>query len=152
LTVKQRRFVEAYMGDAQGNGTQAAALAGYRGNRNTLSSIADENLRKTEIANAIHETREVETDLAIMTRGERLALLSKMASDPKVRTSDRLRAIELLCKMNGDFTEKRIVERKRAEADGFAAQREELRALLEDPEARAAMEILVARCPVSPPH
>jgi phage terminase small subunit len=29
LTLKQRRFVEAYCGEAAGNATQAAKLAGY---------------------------------------------------------------------------------------------------------------------------
>ena len=55
LTAKQREFVLAYIGKAQGNATEAARLAGYDGDDNTLSSIGYENLRKPEIKRAIEE-------------------------------------------------------------------------------------------------
>jgi len=42
LTEKQRAFVEAYMGEAEGNATRAAELAGYQGGENTLSSVGSE--------------------------------------------------------------------------------------------------------------
>jgi phage terminase small subunit len=46
-TNKQRLFVEHYL--QCWNGTEAARLAGYRGNDATLASIASENLRKPKI-------------------------------------------------------------------------------------------------------
>jgi hypothetical protein len=45
LTLKQQRFVAAYLGPAQGNATEAARLAGYHGNRVTLAAVGSENLR-----------------------------------------------------------------------------------------------------------
>lgn len=54
LSAKQEKFVAAYLGEARGNATEAAALAGYRAlKRATLAEIGRENLRKPEIAVAI---------------------------------------------------------------------------------------------------
>jgi hypothetical protein len=49
LTGLQRAFVDAYMGDARFNATEAAARAGYQGDRVTLASVGSENLRKPQI-------------------------------------------------------------------------------------------------------
>lgn len=50
LTPKQRRFCEAYVGEAAGNATRAARLAGYREeNRDALKATACENLTKPYI-------------------------------------------------------------------------------------------------------
>jgi len=55
LTYKQRAFVEHFlaMGDAQWNATEAAKLAGYKGNRVSLATIGSANLRKVQIQEAI---------------------------------------------------------------------------------------------------
>ena len=53
LTEKQKAFVNAMFGEAQHNATEAAELAGYGGNRNTLRSIASENLAKPNIQEEI---------------------------------------------------------------------------------------------------
>jgi hypothetical protein len=55
LTLKQELFVSYYLGAAHGNGTQAARLAGYQGDDNTLSTTAFRLLRNAEIAARIHE-------------------------------------------------------------------------------------------------
>lgn len=51
LTHKQRAFVEHYLatGDTQWNATEAAKLAGYKGNRNALAVVGSRNLRKANI-------------------------------------------------------------------------------------------------------
>lgn len=53
LSLKQEKFVAAYVGVANGNATEAARLAGYKGTAVTLASVASENLRKPYIAEAI---------------------------------------------------------------------------------------------------
>jgi len=58
LTPKQAAFVAAYIGPARGNATEAARLAGYRGNTKTLGAIGDENLDKPGIKEAIAAYRE----------------------------------------------------------------------------------------------
>src|ERR1051325_3279587 len=58
LTDKQRRFVAAYIGPASGNATEAARLAGYKGNDVTLGAVGAENLKKPQIALTIKTNRE----------------------------------------------------------------------------------------------
>lgn len=53
LSYKQRRFVDAYVGEARGNGTKAAIIAGY--SKKTAREIARENLTKPDIQQALSE-------------------------------------------------------------------------------------------------
>jgi hypothetical protein len=59
LTLKQRRFCEAYVREAYGNATEAARIAGYKGNHNTLKVVACENLTKPNLSFYISELREI---------------------------------------------------------------------------------------------
>lgn len=123
LTEKQRRFVEAYMGAARGNATEAARLAGYKGNDVTLAAVGSENLRKPQIAQAIEERRQA--DPLVLTREQAMARLSALGSGARVvpyvidgvipvdpdnperelclpaKPSDQIRALELLAKIAG---------------------------------------------------
>ena len=76
LTEKQRRFVEAYCGEAKGNATEAASLAGYKGNDVTLASTGYENLRKPQIAHAIDALNDEIRSDAIATAEEVQAFLT----------------------------------------------------------------------------
>jgi phage terminase small subunit len=58
LTDKQRRFINFYL--ELWNGTEAAAQAGYDGDRATLAVVASENLRKPKIRAAIEKRLESE--------------------------------------------------------------------------------------------
>lgn len=50
LTLKQRRFCEAYIGEAAGNATRAAQIAGYRDdNYFSLAGTAADNLKKPQV-------------------------------------------------------------------------------------------------------
>jgi hypothetical protein len=51
LTLKQRRFIDEYL--LSGNATEAARVAGYKGNRATLATVASENLAKPYIAEEV---------------------------------------------------------------------------------------------------
>lgn len=55
LTPKQRAFVNFYVGEARGNATKAARLAGYAGEDEVLRSVGHENLTKLHIRQAISE-------------------------------------------------------------------------------------------------
>lgn len=74
LTVKQRLFVEAYTGPAQGNATEAARIAGYKGNDVTLAVVGSENLRKPQVCDAIQKAAPKVEPVA--DREERMAWLS----------------------------------------------------------------------------
>lgn len=97
LTVKQQRFIDEYLKDY--NATRAAIAAGY--SEKVSYSIGWENLRKPEIRLEIDKRIE---SIAV-GRDERLKLLSDIARTGE-RDNDRIRAIELLGKLAGDYTEK----------------------------------------------
>lgn len=113
LTPKQQAFVDAY----DGNATEAARKAGYKGNDVTLGAVGAENLKKPLIANAIKDRQENRQKSTIATREERQAFLTRVIrgeekeevvlGDQVVevapKMSDRLKATDLLCKSEGDF-------------------------------------------------
>lgn len=104
LTEKQRRFVEAYMGQAHGNGTEAARIAGYQGDENTLSTTSYRLLRNPKIAAAVEER--TENDPLVLTREELQRWWSTVTRDHETTMKDRLRASELLGKSRGEFTDR----------------------------------------------
>ena len=122
----QRRFVEAYLGEANGNGTQAAKIAGYSGDTHGLTVAGHKNLRKANVRNAIDER--TKDDGSIASREERQAFLTRVMRTEHGKMPERLKAVELLCKMHGDFIEKHKVDmtvdrkERKAEIEGFLSQ------------------------------
>ncbi len=53
LTGLQIAFIDAYLGEAKFNATEAPRIAGYKGNGKTLAQVGYENLRKPDIAEEI---------------------------------------------------------------------------------------------------
>lgn len=100
LTPKQKKFIEAY----SGNATEAALKAGY--SPKTAYSIGQENLKKPEIQKAIQEREKENIDFLIAVREERLKFWTQIMRDNLSEMKDRLRASELLGKASGDFIEK----------------------------------------------
>lgn len=105
LTTKQRLFVEAYL--ANPNATEAARVAGYKGNDRTLGQVGAENLKKPEIAKLI-ETR---VEQAVITANEILTDVKEIAKSAR-RDQDRLKAYELLGKHLKLWTDKTEVTGK----------------------------------------
>jgi phage terminase small subunit len=104
LTLKQEKFVHAYLGEARGNATQAARLAGYSGNDNTLRSLGAQNLAKRAIKEAVETAqRRDRTRPKRMTNEEALEELRKLALDPELKVRDRIAALNLLLKAGGAF-------------------------------------------------
>lgn len=85
LSLKQRKFCLAYVGEANGDGFEAAKLAGYAAKTdNALRVIASQNLRKPAIKEFIIELRaeaEREAGRKIMTSTEVLIGLSEVANN-----------------------------------------------------------------------
>lgn len=75
LTPKEVLFVNAYLGDARFNATEAMRLAGYKGSDNVLGVTAYRLLRKPKIVNLVIER----LNEAAMSANEVLARLSKQA-------------------------------------------------------------------------
>ena len=83
LTLKQRKFCQAYIGEANGNGTEAARIAGYDGDDPSLGQIAYENLRKLEVTSAIAAMRqvaEIKAEVKILSATETLAGITDIAN------------------------------------------------------------------------
>lgn len=101
LTLKQKKFIAAY----DGNATDAARKAGYAGNDVTLGSVAHENLKKPLVAEALAKRETKAIAKAIASREERQAFWSS-AMRGNEEGVDRLRASEVLGKSEGDFVER----------------------------------------------
>jgi phage terminase small subunit len=107
LTEKQRRFVEFYLGAAKGNGTKAARLAGYKGKATTLGQVAQENLKKPLVADAIN--RSIKKKRTIANKEDLLEFWTYMiehAEDSK----DQIKCSELLAKAYAMFVQKHEVK------------------------------------------
>lgn len=100
LTTKQRRFVEAYAGNA----TEAAIAAGY--SKKTARVIGMENLTKPAIAEAIRKQEEKLESLRIADREERQEFFTAIMRNADEKTSDRLKAGEILSRIGGDFLDR----------------------------------------------
>jgi phage terminase small subunit len=104
LTERERRFVEAFMGFAHGNGTEAARMAGYKGTPAVLGVQSTRLLRKASVQAAIHERGS--NDPAVSDREDRQRFFTRTMHDDGVSMKDRLKAAELLCKTQGDFVKR----------------------------------------------
>lgn len=102
FTERQRRFIEAF----EGNGTEAARLAGYTGSDNVLGKTAYDLLRNPKIAQAVKERQDKRVKSLIASREQRQGFWTKVMNDAGAEMRDRLRASELLGKSEADFTEK----------------------------------------------
>jgi phage terminase small subunit len=152
LSARQQLFVQYYTGEAEGNATRAAELAGYKGGERACAVMGSNLLRSPNILKAIETaTAEVRSKL-IADRRERQEFLTKvMRGDDdvdeevvmsvsvgggmgsniervrkEVSARDRLKATELLGKLQGDYVTNVKVE----SADGLRAMLDQLKKLM----------------------
>lgn len=97
LTEKERRFVDAYLGEARGNGTEAARLAGY--STKNLRHQASRLLTKANIAEAVAERQAAERDESIATARELDAAMTSIVRTGK--NFDRIKATSELNRVMG---------------------------------------------------
>lgn len=115
LTEKRRRFVDFFLGEAAGNATEAARLAGYK----TPHPEGSQLLQNPTIREAIESHSK--TRSRIKTRDERQEWWSQIMDDEDQPTKDRLRASELLAKSQADFVQ-RVEHSGRIDVDARIAQ------------------------------
>lgn len=116
MNERQKRFVDFYI--QTGNASEAARKAGY--SERTAYSIGEENLRKPEVRAEIErrlgelktqrtaDTQEILEHLTAVVRGElteEVVTNSGKKITAKVNQRDRLKAAEMLLKVNGAFRE-----------------------------------------------
>lgn len=117
LSERERRFVEAYLGSACGNGAEAVRLAGYRARPDNAKRIAYELMRSRRVRDAL-ERRADEDPLAMRrielrrfwtacVRGEPVEGAPAPPLDLTAR--ERLRASELLARSAGMLIERQAL-------------------------------------------
>ena len=103
LSEKRRLFVEAYMGEAKGNATRAAEIAGYASPKQQGSRL----LTYDDVQAALGKRQKA--DPLIATREDRQRFWTRVmlgTESDEFDTKDRLKASELLGKSGGDFITK----------------------------------------------
>lgn len=102
LNIRQRKFAEYYA--QSGNTVQSAIKAGY--SENYANGRAYELLENVGVSEYIKELTEKAKDERIMTAKDRQVLLSDIARDNENEPSDRIKAVDTLNKMTGEYTVK----------------------------------------------
>lgn len=113
LTAKQERFVQEYLLDL--NATQAAIRAGY--SRKTADRIGPELLGKTWVSEAIRKAKNARSARTEITQDYVIKKLKAIADqdasdgqDSELKYASQLKALELLGKHLGMFTDRMKVE------------------------------------------
>ena len=102
LNARQKKFAEYYA--QSGNAAESAVKAGYYAKY--ANTNASKLLQNTTIANYIKELSEKLKDERIMTAKDRQVLLSDIARDDENEPNDRIKAVDTLNKMTGEYTVK----------------------------------------------
>ena len=102
LNARQKAFCEYYV--ASGNATDSAIKAGYK--EKYAGVNADKLLKNTNIQKYIEELQEKAKGNRIMTAIERREFLTSMIKNGAVKDTDRLKALDILNKMDGEYTQK----------------------------------------------
>lgn len=109
MNQRQRKFTEFYI--QCGNASEAAKKSGY--SEKYAAQNADKLLKNTNIQTYLKELQEQIQDENILTAKERQLMLSEIAKDKNhVEPSDRIRAIDTLNKMTGEYINKLEVNGK----------------------------------------
>ena len=110
LTAKQERFCIEYIIDL--NATQAAIRAGY--SVKTANRIASENLSKPDIQKKIQKLQQDRATRTEITQDRVLKELAGIGFAPitkgKIKAADKTKALELLGRHLGMFTDKLQIE------------------------------------------
>ena len=93
--------------EQSGNGTEAYKKAGYKVKSDNAAAVgAAKLLRKAKVQQRIAELRSEMDSHKIMDAAERRELLTRFARDEDTGKADRLRAMDLLNKMDGVYINK----------------------------------------------
>lgn len=100
MTDRQQKFAEYYA--ACGNVTQAALKAGY--SEKYAKSDACRILENPSVADYLRKLTGAARAERVLSAVERQEMLSVLAKDPVNEPKDRIRAIDVLNRMTGEYT------------------------------------------------
>lgn len=103
MNTRRRAFVNAYLGEAKGNATKAAVIAGY--SEATARQAGSRLLTFPDVKAAIEEGQAAANERAGMSAQAIISELSAIAQRPveKVSAQAKLKALELVGKAQGMF-------------------------------------------------
>ena len=101
LDQRQKKFAEYYVGECNGNCYQSAVKAGYT--EMFAKSKSYKLLKNENIAEYIKELNAPSESAAIMTIEEIHAFLTDVINSKDVKTSERLKAADILLKCKGAY-------------------------------------------------
>lgn len=137
LTEKQKAFVREYLVDL--NATAAAKRAGY--SEKTAYSVGNENLTKPEISKAIQKAMQERQERTQVTQDMVVQEISKVAfkdaadySESELKYANKLKALEMLAKHLGLYTENASLPKDEIHEDGLSKSLKELAEELESDE------------------
>ena len=102
MNERQKKFAEYYA--QSGNASESAKKAGY--SEKFAGQNADKLLKNTNIAEYIRELTDKAKDERILTAKDRQVMLSEIACDSEYKAGDRVKAIDTLNKMTGEYITK----------------------------------------------
>lgn len=102
LNTRQKSFCEFYV--ASGNATESAIKAGY--SETYSKTRTNVLLQNVEICRYIKELQEKTKTSRIMTAVERREFLTEVIKNGNEKIQDRLKALDILNKMDGEYIEK----------------------------------------------
>ena len=102
LNARQKAFCEYYV--ASGNATDAAKKAGY--SETYSKTRTNVLLRNVEVCRYVKELQKKVQTSRIMTAVERREFLTEFIKSGNKKGADVLKAIDILNKMDGEYTEK----------------------------------------------
>ena len=101
MTHRQELFIQEYI--KTGNATHSAITAGY--SKKTAYSIGQRLLKNVDIKEAIRLSKNIAINNIMMAK-ERQEFLTSLILNNDVKVSDKLKAVDLLNKMDGEYTQK----------------------------------------------
>lgn len=102
LNARQKKFAEYYA--QSGNAAESAREAGY--SKTYAEHRTDELLRNVEVVEYIKQLSDQLKDERIISAKDRQVILSDIAKSDEELTPDRIRAIDTLNKMTGEYLNK----------------------------------------------
>ena len=103
MNERQKRFCEFYVGECVGNVVQSALKAGY--SNSYATHMAYKLLENVEVKNYIKELSKSNEKKRIATAEDVQAFWTDILNNPEEQTKNRLRASELLAKVQGLFND-----------------------------------------------
>ena len=102
LIPREQAFVDHFFGKAGANATKAAILAGY--STKSARNQASRMMTKRNIQQALSDRLERRVVLDIIDAAQRDRLLSSFAIDERLPVKERIRAIDVLNKVEGRYS------------------------------------------------